>query len=66
MQPVFGRVRTKLTPQAREYLMRNNGCFYCCKLGHTAQQCRLLVRNQRPGQRQPVRVIQGNGQRRSH
>jgi hypothetical protein len=65
MQPAPpGRVRTPLTPQLREYLMRNNGCFYCRQLGHTAQQCRLLSRNQRPGQRVPVRS--GNGRGRSY
>jgi hypothetical protein len=62
--PMSGRVRTKLTPQVREYLLRNNGCVYCRKLGHSVQQCRLLVRNQRPGQRVPV--VQGNVMRRSH
>ena len=64
LPPVPARVRTKLTPQEREYLVRNNGCFYCRKLGHTTQSCRLLARNQHPGQRLPVR--QGNVVRRSN
>lgn len=34
------RGRTRLTPQEREYLLSNNGCVYCRRLGHTLQQCR--------------------------
>jgi hypothetical protein len=33
--------RRKLTFTERQYLINNNGCFYCRKLGHTATQCRL-------------------------
>jgi hypothetical protein len=39
--------RTKLTPAERQYLIDNNGCFYCRRLGHTLPQCRLRPNNQR-------------------
>lgn len=57
------RQRTRLTPQEREYLTRNNGCLYCRRLGHTIQQCRS-----RPPQRvtpQRAKPPQGNARRRS-
>lgn len=64
IQSTPSRVRTKLTPEQRECLRQNNGCFYCRQLGHTTQTCRLLARNQRPGQRSPV--FPGNVSRRSN
>lgn len=64
MQPMPGRPRPKLTPEQREYLRQNNGCFYCRRLGHTTQSCSLLARTQRPGQRAPM--YPGNAVRRSN
>ena len=61
--PPQGRAKTKLTPQDRQYLLDNNGCFYCRKLGHTIQQCRLRPRLQQPTARTPL--VQGNVRRRS-
>jgi hypothetical protein len=29
----------KLTPKEREYLIKNNGCFKCRKLGHFSSEC---------------------------
>lgn len=51
--------RTRLTPEQRSYLLANNGCVYCRKLGHKVDSCPELRGNNRatPG-------IQGNGRRR--
>lgn len=48
---------TKLTPEERDYLRNNNGCFYCRRLGHIANDCkkRIANRSTRPGNGQPRR-----------
>jgi chemotaxis protein histidine kinase CheA len=55
--------RRRLTPQERQYLINNNGCFYCRKLGHTLQQCKM--RPNRNNRARPIEQQPKNGQRRS-
>ncbi|KAF9176174.1 hypothetical protein BGZ51_001468, partial [Haplosporangium sp. Z 767] len=43
----------KLTPEERAYLMANNGCFRCRKIGHMAKQCRTF--SSQPQQQQRPR-----------
>jgi hypothetical protein len=63
--PIPGpRQRTRLTPQQREYLLNNNGCLYCRRLGHTIQQCRARPPPRANMQRQGP--PQGNARRRSN
>ncbi|KAF9992055.1 hypothetical protein BGZ65_012754, partial [Modicella reniformis] len=33
---------SKMTPEEKTYLMANNGCFRCRKLGHMSSQCRTF------------------------
>ena len=46
--------RSKLTAEERTYLLANNGCLYCRKLGHWAGGCAEKKRNAN-------RPILGNG-----
>lgn len=43
---------SKLTPEERAYLIANNGCFRCRKIGHLSPQCRAVftAQQQRPRQ----------------
>lgn len=63
--------RRKLTFTERQYLIKNNGCFYCRKLGHTVSQCRLRGNPpmQQPFQNnraRPFEQMPKNGQKRSN
>ncbi|KAF9554554.1 hypothetical protein EC968_009596 [Mortierella alpina] len=41
----------KLTPEEKAYLIANNGCFRCRKIGHMASNCRIFpTQPQRPRQ----------------
>lgn len=42
----FQSNRPKLTPEARQQLMREGKCFYCRKPGHVALQCSERLSNQ--------------------
>lgn len=45
LQPPEQHVKTRLTPQERDYLLANNGCVYCRRLGHTVRDCRARPAN---------------------
>ena len=49
--------RPKLSDQQRDYLRRNNGCFYCRRLGHNRMHCPVKAQN-RP---QQLNNIQNDG-----
>ena len=49
--------RPKLSDQQRDYLRRNNGCFYCRRLGHNRMNCPVKAQN-RP---QQLNNIQNDG-----
>ena len=49
--------RPKLSDQQRDYLRRNNGCFYCRRLGHNRMNCPVKAQN-RP---QLLNNIQNDG-----
>jgi hypothetical protein len=42
----------KLNPDERAYLIANNGCFRCRKLGHQSPQCRIVFTSQQQRPRQ--------------
>jgi hypothetical protein len=54
--------KTRLTPEERAYLLANNGCVYCRRLGHSVHQCPQRPRN--PANAATPSLQQGNGFRR--
>jgi hypothetical protein len=55
-------VKTRLTPEERAYLIANNGCVYCRRLGHTLSQCRARPSN--PANAATPSLQSGKGYRR--